>query len=220
MLTRGLRRRLRGSDRQSERGFTLAELLVSIVILGLIMGALCQALFVAMRVPSQGAEHLADAWENAKLANYFSDDTANATTVDPGPWTAIGTKDCKLTLGAPPSFSVYDTSVFKWTDNGVQRSVWYWALIVPVSGSTTEYEVVVRRRYDDNTAVAPGGVDTIMFEGYCTKDATNVLSYTNSSGVHTFVANLAATPGGTPRKMQVKGLQRTPITSAVTTTTF
>jgi prepilin-type N-terminal cleavage/methylation domain-containing protein len=70
MLTRG------GDD-----GFTLVEVLISIAILGILVGAISSALFVALRTTGSADVRLTESNDELFAATYFSDDVQGAKSV-------------------------------------------------------------------------------------------------------------------------------------------
>lgn len=75
---------------RDERGFTLAELLVAVSILGVIMVPLCGSIIVGLRTTSDSQQRLMEARGAQLTANYFPFDVASATKIVPRDPTPCG----------------------------------------------------------------------------------------------------------------------------------
>jgi prepilin-type N-terminal cleavage/methylation domain-containing protein len=73
----------------SDNGFTLVELTMSIALLGIVMGGVCAAMFVAMRTSRDADVTLSEARDVRLAASYLSDDVAGAQTM-----ASSGTAQC------------------------------------------------------------------------------------------------------------------------------
>lgn len=77
--------------RTAEDGLTLVELLVSITVLGLLLGAVASVTFVAVGTASGADVRLRESGDLLLAATYFGDDVAAATSVAVGTTPRCGT---------------------------------------------------------------------------------------------------------------------------------
>ncbi len=138
-----LARRLRA--RQGEEGFTLVEVVASVVILGIIMVPLGMAMVVGFRTVFGIQERLASAADVQKLSTYFPSDVASVDSDGVNPTRIEDEGVCKATAGEQSLIT------FRWDkdlgDNG-QTVVRYVA-----RGSGTGSQVVRRICRGSNTPV-------------------------------------------------------------------
>ncbi len=82
----GLKRALRrviARDDGSEGGFTMAELLVTVVISSIIVAAIASAFIVSVKTTSQASTRLDESNDAQILSAYFAGDTSGPTTSRP-----------------------------------------------------------------------------------------------------------------------------------------
>lgn len=196
------------TGRRSEEGFTLVELLVTLVIFGIVMGALVGVLLVAIRVPGQITEHTHEGWEKARLTRYVSDDLASATSVS-FPWAATRTTACALN---DPSggFGSVDLGRFVWVDDGIGRSAWYWGRIEPRRAGSALYVLRLYRRYDPDTATPATNRDDLILSGFCRAGTADVVaaSYDAATRGYSGSLRLSDTVDAVPVTVSVGGYAR------------
>ncbi|MDQ1725570.1 MAG: hypothetical protein QOG52_2598 [Frankiaceae bacterium] len=82
--------------RRGDSGFTLAELLVSITIIGVVMGVMGQAIRMGYSTFSQTDQMLRDSHGKQMLAAYFTRDVQDATTADTTSGTCVPVGETKI----------------------------------------------------------------------------------------------------------------------------
>jgi prepilin-type N-terminal cleavage/methylation domain-containing protein len=109
--------------RESQRGFTLVELLLAITILGIIMAPLSMAFFNGLRFIGRTDDKFNDSRSALISAAYFAGDVSAANTITPNDATACGggtalvsfnSSDAAGAVGAVQNNEVsyvYDTSI-------------------------------------------------------------------------------------------------------------
>lgn len=96
--------------RLTEDGFTLVELLLVIVILGIVMGALGQAVIVGLRTSDAATNRLAESHDAQIVSSYFVTDIQSSVTV------TAGAQDSTSPLPAGCTPAASPIVVFSWTD--------------------------------------------------------------------------------------------------------
>ena len=91
-----------------ERGFTLVEVLVTVVVLGVVIAALGAGFSVGLRTMDSTANRLAGSMDAQLLGVHLPDDVASATSIDatPSSITCVGVASPVLQLGDGASFDV------------------------------------------------------------------------------------------------------------------
>ncbi len=115
---------------KSEDGFTLVELMVSVAILGIIIGAISAAIIVGLQTSDRTTNRLAESHDAQDVAAFFVTDMQSAVTVT---YKAMDTVSM-VPAGCSPASS--PLLVFSWTDPsaGAEMVSYYSA----TSGSETQ----------------------------------------------------------------------------------
>jgi prepilin-type N-terminal cleavage/methylation domain-containing protein len=164
--------------RHGEAGFTLAELLVSVVILTIIGGALTEATILGLRTTGRTADRIAESSDAQLVSTWFSTDVQSAQTVE--------------TQVQDPACDVSPLLRLTWTDQGV-------AHVVSYAYSSGAEKQLVRRHWVDPlpcpTPTAPANAQTLARSlgqaptvtcsgpgGTCAVPVNVMLSLTEASG--------------------------------------
>jgi hypothetical protein len=142
---------------EAEAGFTIIELLIVVVLIGMIGVVIASVLTLALRLgpPTEGRVKLAS--ETTFFINRIADDVANAKTiVDQNETPDV--KTCKL--GPSPHNGNASLGRFE-LNNG--QTVEYFSRLFDDSGVHDVYRVVVYRKI-------VGGATKEMLHGYCPKN--------------------------------------------------
>ena len=134
------RRMARTMDRDRQGGFTLTELLIAIVIAGVIVGALGNALLVNLRVVDATNTRFSNSNDIQIASNYFSTDVASASTI-----TTSGAPTC---VDPTPVGTPHLVLGLSWTDKTRQ----YGAVAKVVDWVTESSGAVLKRVYCDGAA--------------------------------------------------------------------
>lgn len=210
-----------------EHGFTLPELLIAVVLLGLVVGPLSVALVQALTVLPSSQERSDVATQRRLLVDRLSDDIANATSVEVlgpnlvffGVETAWKLRVCRE--GPDEEDEVIRLS---WFDGGSRETTYSWEYGEAVNGMVPV------------TMARTSAAGTHRFEvGYCaldrgdgTADAVSVVRYEPAGAgdngcpvtAHARVCaslKVADRPDGTPVWYRMGGTRRTPDTTTTTT---
>ena len=95
---------------KSEEGFTLVELMISVVILGIIVGAMSAAIIVGLKTSDGTTNRLAESHDAQDVAAFFVTDVQSAVTVTYKAMDTVST----VPAGCSPASS--PLLVFSWTD--------------------------------------------------------------------------------------------------------
>jgi prepilin-type N-terminal cleavage/methylation domain-containing protein len=162
------RKARRASKKEREGGFTLIELVVSIAILGLIVGPLTGAVVLFFSQSQQTASAFTGNTSVRTIVSAFTTDAASAETVTAPDTAPCGTTDALVTMA--------------WTENGTAYRVSWSA---KEEGATTE---LVRSRCTgtsgiSNVAVADiTGTPVVTCTPDCANAATIAMTGTTASG--------------------------------------
>lgn len=182
--------------RRSQRGFTLVETVLSVVISSIIMGALVQATLIGLRTIDNSNQSLAGSNDTQLVASYFTGDVASAESVS-----LVGT----TAHGAPSVAATAGNQLLTMTAMKTQT------LSAPPSGMTEAWDLasdgpVPAQRFSIEMADAP-------VDAGPTGTRTTTSEYRTSSIAHT----VALEPVGTISRRAVS-TSRTPGATALTLT--
>ncbi len=138
------------TDRDSE-GLTLIELVISVAILGIILGALTAAMLVALTGNSQTGQRLAESSDVQFAASYFGDDAEGAVTF------ATGTAQC----GSDPAALEFRGRSFT-TGNVAQVTAISYVLETVSTGGATSRELHRLACTGPSTAALAQTTDVIL----------------------------------------------------------
>ncbi len=165
---------MRGRN-EHEGGFTLPELIVTVVIMGVVVAAISTALVQALKLPGVSQNRSAIAVQRSFLIQQFSDDVGNATQIFPK---LLVASTCPVT--APPAAG---------TTIAIVQLKWDEPSDIPGYGpQTIDYNLVYKPynatvRLVEIHRVSTRGGDEKVLTGYCVKsDASVVGLYTDSLG--------------------------------------
>lgn len=141
-------------ERRNERGFTLPELLVTVVLTGLVMSGIATALIQGMKIPSEGRARSNAATARTFATTTMSDDIANAKLVE------------TLKAGTPDGeeYRVASTCNTNAAPDRLYRLTWH-------DGTRVDYQLQYSS-YNPTTARvelqrSDGGDFETLIEGYC-----------------------------------------------------
>src|SRR5205823_5391884 len=80
--------------RRHDGGFTLVELLISVTILGILIAAIANAMFVALHATVSANDRLTESNDALVAATYFDDDVQGAQSVSVGTTANCGSAAC------------------------------------------------------------------------------------------------------------------------------
>jgi prepilin-type N-terminal cleavage/methylation domain-containing protein len=103
---------------QDESGFTLPELLVTIVISSLIVGALVSAFIVSAEATTASKKRLDESHDAQQVSAYFVADAANASYFSP---TAVPTP----AMASCADFGAGNVAIFEWTEGTTRKDAIY-----------------------------------------------------------------------------------------------
>lgn len=129
-LTKELVRKIRGRLTQNESGFTLPELLMTVVISSIIVGALASGFLVSTHAATASKQRLDRSHDAQQASTYFLSDAQNADY-----FSATTVK--APAMGSCPDFGASNVAVFEWTDAGIRKNALY--------GTTGSPAALVRR---------------------------------------------------------------------------
>lgn len=156
--------------RRAEHGFTLTELLVAVVLMGLIVGPLSMALVQSFTILPQASARSQAAIERRFAIDAMEDDVANATTIShlPGSVPVVGQPAVPGLFGIAfcAANATADFLRMSWTDVTSRRARWE---ITYTSATATRSAMTLTRTPErlDGTWVADGQPEQ-WDVGYCT----------------------------------------------------
>jgi prepilin-type N-terminal cleavage/methylation domain-containing protein len=140
-----------------DSGFTLVELLIVVVIMGIVIAVVCQALIIGIRLGPQTKNRTGVAANQSFLTDALSDDIANAT----------------VDVAVPTPLTQACTAV-----------TWTFATIT-VPGHTVRYKAKVVTGAPRNTVnvlrAVDAGPDVVMLSGYCRPADIFRVAYANNT---------------------------------------
>lgn len=135
--------RIRTRLAQDEAGFTLPELLITVVVGSLVTGAIAAAFIVSTKATADGKTRLDESHDTQQAAAYFTADAANASyfrPTTPPPSAGVNCPDFATAGGV-------NVGMFEWNEGGVTKTALY--------GTTPAPQTIMLRRYCENgTAVS------------------------------------------------------------------
>jgi prepilin-type N-terminal cleavage/methylation domain-containing protein len=174
---------------RDERGFTLVEMLATIVIMGLVVAPLTAALMEAINLIPAAGDRTKLATDTVLVEKQFSDDVADAQFFwnipasavpfqEPatGAWTLANSTSPTQSCGAAANVFAFYAA---WTDTGAgatdtraKAALWAWG----VTGSGTTQQVVLTRTFWPDTSSGHTNDPAVtMLTGYC-KSGDNFFS--------------------------------------------
>lgn len=193
------------TSRRSDAGFTLPELLISIVILGVIAGAIAAAFITVLRNHEYSQKQIGETEDSLILTFWLGPDVQNATElgVDANPNTQTG-------CAASPVPTATNQNVLRlsWTDQSTIPATARYAAYRAVQPSVTTPWTLVR--YACVSGAAPSSVLTVVDHLQRATGAT-VVNTGSRLGL-----NVTTDVDGLVSTFEVTGTRRTP---SVTSTT-
>jgi prepilin-type N-terminal cleavage/methylation domain-containing protein len=116
-------RRARARLAQDQAGFTLPELLIAVLIVGLVSGAVATSFLVSSKATADGKTRLDESHDTQQAAAYFTADAANASYFRPTtPPPSVGASCQDYTYGGATGVNI---GLFEWVDGGVTKTALY-----------------------------------------------------------------------------------------------
>ncbi len=186
----------RSTHRHDDAGFTLPELVIVIVLVGLIMASISSALVVSMRSQTSAAASLAESHDQQQLAVYLPTDIANAV---------LSTADIQPTAGAGCSGVPAGKNVLRMTSvDASSGNVVSYTVAYRIEGAASPYQLV---RY---VCTGVGAAKRVPVVNFLPTNSSATASSTSSSVSMTVLTQqsttgLPFTITGTPRTLNLGG---------------
>lgn len=183
-----------------EAGLTLIELLICVTIMGLLGFVVANTLVMALNFGPSSSQRSTFASNSGFLISNMSDDIANAVSVAPDVFTALGWSSPNCSLG----FAGLKKFVFNAA--GTDWAQYYAVLTASDRNDPAHLKVIVYRQYQKpNQAL----VTTDVLDGYCLKGATNQLVASYSDPTYKLDLYVSPGSGGSNRPLSLSADRRT-----------